>query len=90
MLTLALCHTVIPESVGDQILYHASSPDEEALVKAAREVGVVFKARLPEAVVIEVVSGCMVYFETVFSLDSCLQHGKEVKYEILNLLEFNR
>ena len=58
MLTLALCHTVIPESVGDHILYHASSPDEEALVKAAKEVGVVFKARLPEAVIIEVVSLC--------------------------------
>lgn len=56
MLALALCHTIIPESVGGRVVYHASSPDEEALVKAAEEVGVVFKARKPDAVIIEVVS----------------------------------
>lgn len=56
MVVLALCHTVIPESVGGRVVFHASSPDEEALVKAAKDVGVVFKARKPEAVIIEVVS----------------------------------
>lgn len=57
MLVLALCHTVIPEVQEEDVVYHASSPDEEALVKAAKELGVVFKARTPEAVIIEVVSG---------------------------------
>jgi magnesium-transporting ATPase (P-type) len=56
VLTLALCHSVIPETVGGHLVYHASSPDEEALVKAAKEVGVVLKGRLPEAVIVEVVS----------------------------------
>ena len=57
MLVLALCHTIIPEVENGGVVYHASSPDEEALVKAAREVGMVFKARTPEAVVIEMVKG---------------------------------
>lgn len=56
MLVLALCHTVIPELEKGGVVYHASSPDEEALVKAARDVGIVFKARTPDAVIIEVVS----------------------------------
>lgn len=56
MLVLALCHTVIPEVEGGEVVYHASSPDEEALIKAANKLGVVFKARTPEAVIIEVVS----------------------------------
>ena len=55
MLVLALCHTVIPEIEKGEVVYHASSPDEEALVKAAREVGMVFKARTPDAVIIEIV-----------------------------------
>jgi phospholipid-transporting ATPase len=44
MLTLlAVCHTVIPEVKDDEtIVYQASSPDEEALVKAARELGFIF------------------------------------------------
>ena len=37
-------------------MYRASSPDEEALVKAARELGIVFARRTPEYVVIDVVS----------------------------------
>ena len=53
ILVLALCHTVIPETEGDQVIYRASSPDEEALVKAARDVGIVFKARTPDCVIIE-------------------------------------
>jgi phospholipid-transporting ATPase len=53
---LALCHTVIPEWVEDSqsLVYRASSPDEEALVKAARDLGVVFKARTPKSIIIEV------------------------------------
>lgn len=61
MLTLALCHTVIPEmDKSGHVTYHASSPDEDALVKGASKMGVVFKARTPNAVIIEVVSVCRI------------------------------
>lgn len=33
--------------------------DEGALVKAARELGVVFKARTPDSIIIEVVGTCI-------------------------------
>lgn len=58
LLVFALCHTVIPEVEEGMLHYHASSPDEEALVKAAKDLGVVFKARTPDAVIVEVVSSC--------------------------------
>ena len=54
---LALCHSVIPEREGGDIVYRASSPDEEALVKAARELGIVFTTRTPDCVIINVVCG---------------------------------
>ncbi len=56
MLILALCHTVIPEKEDGKLVYRASSPDEEALVKAAMDVNVVFKARTPSHIIIDVVS----------------------------------
>ena len=52
---LALCHSVIPEKENGAVVYRASSPDEEALVNAAKELGVVFKARTPDYVIIDVV-----------------------------------
>ena len=42
---LALCHTVVSETKDGKILYNASSPDELALVNAAKYFGVVFKKR---------------------------------------------
>lgn len=42
MLSIALCHTCLPEKQGDdenQISFQAASPDELALVEAARELG---------------------------------------------------
>lgn len=39
MLSLALCHTCLPEREGDDISYQAASPDELALVQAANELG---------------------------------------------------
>uniref|UniRef100_A0A8C6Q1U2 Phospholipid-transporting ATPase n=1 Tax=Nothobranchius furzeri TaxID=105023 RepID=A0A8C6Q1U2_NOTFU len=53
---MAVCHTVVPEREGDQIIYQASSPDEGALVKAAKGLGFVFTARTPHSVIIEAVS----------------------------------
>uniref|UniRef100_A0A2K5JEW5 Phospholipid-transporting ATPase n=1 Tax=Colobus angolensis palliatus TaxID=336983 RepID=A0A2K5JEW5_COLAP len=50
---LAVCHTVVPEKDGDNIIYQASSPDEAALVKGAKKLGFVFTARTPFSVIIE-------------------------------------
>ncbi|PZC79058.1 hypothetical protein B5X24_HaOG216873 [Helicoverpa armigera] len=47
---LAVCHTVIPERVGDQLNYHAASPDERALVLGAAALGYEFDQRTPRAV----------------------------------------
>jgi len=51
---LALCHTVMPEY--DQqggLLYQAQSPDENALVSAARNFGFVFTARTSRTITIQ-------------------------------------
>ena len=49
---------LIVENTADDnrsnLLYQAQSPDEEALVSASRNFGVVFKSRSPETVTIEV------------------------------------
>ncbi|TSM12496.1 Phospholipid-transporting ATPase ID [Bagarius yarrelli] len=48
---LALCHTVMPEEKTEgQLFYQAQSPDEGALVTAARNFGFVFRARTPETI----------------------------------------
>ncbi|XP_030624750.1 probable phospholipid-transporting ATPase IM [Chanos chanos] len=48
---LALCHTVMPEEKKDgQLAYQAQSPDEGALVLAARNFGFVFRERTPESI----------------------------------------
>ncbi|KAF1503089.1 Phospholipid-transporting ATPase IK, partial [Megadyptes antipodes antipodes] len=49
---LALCHTVMVEEKGDQLVYQAASPDEEALVLAARNLGYVFLARTRDTITI--------------------------------------
>ncbi|NWT92349.1 AT8B3 ATPase, partial [Urocynchramus pylzowi] len=49
---LALCHTVMVEDRGDQLVYQAASPDEEALVLAARNLGYVFLARTQDTITI--------------------------------------
>ncbi|XP_031638674.1 phospholipid-transporting ATPase ID isoform X2 [Contarinia nasturtii] len=52
---LALCHTVMPERKdGGRLEYQAQSPDESALVSAARNFGFVFKNRTPNSITIEV------------------------------------
>uniref|UniRef100_A0A8D2JNX5 Phospholipid-transporting ATPase n=1 Tax=Sciurus vulgaris TaxID=55149 RepID=A0A8D2JNX5_SCIVU len=53
---LCVCHTVIPERHGNDIIYQASSPDEAALVKGAKKLGFVFTTRTPYSVTIEVMT----------------------------------
>nr|XP_014350658.1 PREDICTED: phospholipid-transporting ATPase ID-like isoform X1 [Latimeria chalumnae]XP_014350659.1 PREDICTED: phospholipid-transporting ATPase ID-like isoform X1 [Latimeria chalumnae]XP_014350660.1 PREDICTED: phospholipid-transporting ATPase ID-like isoform X1 [Latimeria chalumnae]XP_014350661.1 PREDICTED: phospholipid-transporting ATPase ID-like isoform X1 [Latimeria chalumnae] len=50
---LALCHTVMSEEKQDgQLVYQAQSPDENALVTAARNFGFVFHSRTPESITV--------------------------------------
>lgn len=58
---LALCHTVMSEVRDGQLEYQAQSPDEEALVTAARCFGFVFRERTPNSITIEVMGTKEVY-----------------------------
>nr|XP_056723681.1 phospholipid-transporting ATPase IK [Euleptes europaea] len=49
---LALCHTVMVEEKESQLIYQAASPDEEALVSAARNMGYVFLSRTQDTITI--------------------------------------
>ncbi|XP_077778143.1 phospholipid-transporting ATPase IK [Podarcis muralis] len=52
MRLLAICHTVMVEEKENQLVYQAASPDEEALVTAARNLGYVFLSRTQDTVTI--------------------------------------
>ncbi|KAK0496771.1 phospholipid-translocating ATPase [Armillaria luteobubalina] len=73
---LALCHTVLTSIDRDtgKIEYKAQSPDEAALVRAAADVGYVFRGRDRE----------------VLTLQTPLSTGPDdvERYELLNILEF--
>ncbi|KAG8383136.1 hypothetical protein BUALT_Bualt05G0153300 [Buddleja alternifolia] len=76
---LAICHTVLPEGEEspEKIRYQAASPDESALVVAAKNFGFFFYKRSPT---------------TIHVRESHVEKmGKvqDVPYEILNVLEFN-
>uniref|UniRef100_A0A452G6H8 Phospholipid-transporting ATPase n=1 Tax=Capra hircus TaxID=9925 RepID=A0A452G6H8_CAPHI len=52
-LSLSLCHTVISEEkVEGELVYQAQSPDEGALVTAARNFGFVFRSRTSETIMV--------------------------------------
>ncbi|XP_070143481.1 phospholipid-transporting ATPase ID isoform X2 [Drosophila kikkawai] len=65
---LALCHTVMAETVDGRLEYQAQSPDEAALVSAARNFGFVFRTRTPNSITIEVM-GRMEDYELLNILD---------------------
>uniref|UniRef100_A0A4X1URT0 Phospholipid-transporting ATPase n=1 Tax=Sus scrofa TaxID=9823 RepID=A0A4X1URT0_PIG len=50
---MAVCHTAVPEREGDKIIYQAASPDEGALVRAAKQLNFVFTGRTPDSVIID-------------------------------------
>ncbi|PSN42332.1 putative phospholipid-transporting ATPase IM [Blattella germanica] len=66
---LALCHTVMPEERNGKLEYQAQSPDEAALVSAARNFGFVFKERSPNSITIEVCEGLRTLCLAVRDLD---------------------
>ncbi|MBN3314889.1 AT8B1 ATPase, partial [Atractosteus spatula] len=49
---LSLCHTVMVEQKDDELVYQAASPDEGALVTAARNFGYVFLSRTQDTITI--------------------------------------
>ncbi|AOA61897.1 Aminophospholipid translocase (flippase) [Komagataella phaffii CBS 7435] len=55
MTALALCHTVVTEDDADKPgrpIFNAESPDEAALVSAARDIGIVFQERTRKGVLV--------------------------------------
>jgi phospholipid-translocating ATPase len=54
LLAMALCHTCLPETKNDKIEYQAASPDELALVTAARELGYIVLQRSSQSVVVQI------------------------------------
>lgn len=49
---LSLCHTIMVEHKDDDLVYQAASPDEGALVTAARNFGYVFLSRTQDSITI--------------------------------------
>ncbi|XP_032906520.1 probable phospholipid-transporting ATPase IM [Amblyraja radiata] len=59
---LALCHTVMSEEKSEaELCYQAQSPDEGALVTAARNFGFVFRSRTPETITINEMGKQVIY-----------------------------
>ena len=56
-IALSVCHTILPENDEEtgKLRYNAQSPDEEALVTAARNLGIVFAERSSNSLSIKVV-----------------------------------
>ncbi|XP_062898968.1 phospholipid-transporting ATPase ID-like [Mobula hypostoma] len=59
---LSLCHTVMSEEkLKGDLVYQAQSPDEGALVTAARNFGFVFRSRTPETITVVELGESKVY-----------------------------
>lgn len=76
---LAICHSALPEgeTTPEKIKYLASSPDEVALIVAAKRLGFFFHRRT--------ISSVFVHESHVEGL-GCI---RDVEYKILNVLEFS-
>ncbi|XP_067412224.1 probable phospholipid-transporting ATPase IM [Emydura macquarii macquarii] len=59
---LSLCHTVMTEEKNaGELIYLVQSPDEGALVTAARNFGFIFKSRTPETITVEEMGKVVTY-----------------------------
>jgi len=82
--SLAICHTVIPEKIDEEIVLSASSPDDEALVLGAKYFGFEFVDRIDGNAVIK--------RRVISSPDSPqTDNTKEFyeNYQVLHVLPFN-
>ncbi|XP_075763478.1 phospholipid-transporting ATPase ID isoform X2 [Pelodiscus sinensis] len=59
---LSLCHTVMSEEKSEgELYYKAQSPDEGALVTAARNFGFVFRSRTPKTITVQELGRAVTY-----------------------------
>ncbi|OCT86919.1 probable phospholipid-transporting ATPase IM isoform X1 [Xenopus laevis] len=66
---LSLCHTVMSEEKNaGELVYQVQSPDEGALVTAARNFGFIFKSRTPETITVQEM-GKVVTYQLIAILD---------------------
>jgi len=78
LISVALCHTCFPEmKANGKIEYQAASPDEQALVRAAQELGYIMVDRRNANITIK-----------TLGTDSEGEPGFEV-YQVLDILEFS-
>ena len=78
LLSLALCHTCVPEKRKyGKIDYQAASPDEQALVQAAQELGYIVIDRQTSTIIIK-------SFPSGIDADPLLEN-----YQILDVIEFS-
>ncbi|KAK3989354.1 hypothetical protein QBC44DRAFT_381574 [Cladorrhinum sp. PSN332] len=75
LLGLALCHTCLPEEQDGEIDFQAASPDELALVRAARELGFLVIKRAAQSITLRLSDGQDEYTEST--------------YQILDVIEFD-
>eukprot|EP01133_Synstelium_polycarpum_P003848 gene3848-4443_t len=66
---LAVCHTVIPEIEDGKTVFQASSPDEHALVTAAKQMGFVFASRTPKSIIVHAPGNVEQRFEVLNILE---------------------
>ena len=74
LLSMALCHTCLPEVKDGKVDFQAASPDELALVRAAQELGFLVLQRTTQAVTLRIMSG---------------DTYAERTYQILDVIEFS-
>ncbi len=78
LISVALCHTCFPETkANSEIEYQAASPDEQALVRAAQELGYIMIDRQNSNITIK-----------TLGTESEGEPGFEV-YQVLDILEFS-
>ncbi|PHH52188.1 putative phospholipid-transporting ATPase DNF3 [Ceratocystis fimbriata CBS 114723] len=75
LMSLALCHTCLPENKNGEIVYQSASPDELALVEAAQELGFVMIDRPAQTITLQ-------FPDTNGSLTT-------ESYEVLDVIEFS-
>ena len=69
-ISLAVCHTVIPEEASDGSLnYNASSPDEKALVEGAAMFGFKFSGRKPDSALVTIKDEAVEEFEVLDTIE---------------------
>jgi phospholipid-translocating ATPase len=74
LLAIALCHTCLPEIRDGKLEFQSASPDELALVQAARDLGFIVAQRSSQSVTLRLVED---------------GEERDVVYEILDVIEFS-